>query len=106
MLVGEIGIPRKEFLYEIRFWEARRIVRGYRKRNRPIHQLLAQVIYTAKYANPYRQNDGKTAVDMYPQYFEDDDDEDMESESPITEEERQELVSIMNEMNSKKAGIK
>ena len=105
MLVGEIGIPRREFLYEIRFWEARRIVRGYRKRNRPIHQLLAQVIYTAKYANPYRQNDGKTAADMYPQYFESDDD-DMESESPITEEDRQELVSIMNEMNSKKAGTK
>jgi len=32
--VGEIGIPRREFLYVIQFWEARRILRGYNKRER------------------------------------------------------------------------
>lgn len=104
MLVGEIGIPRKEFLYEIRFWEARRIIRGYRKRNRLTHQLLAEIVYAAMYANPYRKSDGKTVADMFPYIFEDDDDDDMESESPISEEDRQELVSIMDAMNSKKAG--
>lgn len=33
--MGEIGIPRREFLYELRFWEVRRIIRGYRRRQRP-----------------------------------------------------------------------
>ena len=34
MFVGEIGIQRREFLYEIKFWEARRILRGYNRRER------------------------------------------------------------------------
>ena len=33
--MGEIGVPRREFLYEMRFWEVRRIIRGYRNRQRP-----------------------------------------------------------------------
>lgn len=33
--MGEIGIQRREFLYDIRFWEVRRIIRGYRRRQRP-----------------------------------------------------------------------
>ena len=34
MLVGEIGIPRREFLYDIDFQEVKLIIRGYRKRER------------------------------------------------------------------------
>ena len=34
MLVGEIGIPRKEFLYTLRLWEINAIVKGYRRRTR------------------------------------------------------------------------
>ena len=26
--MGEIGFPRREFLYDIRWWEARRIIKG------------------------------------------------------------------------------
>ena len=37
LFVGEIGIPRREFLYEICFWEARRIFRGYRNRYRDMY---------------------------------------------------------------------
>ena len=33
--MGEIGIPRREFLFDLRFWEVRRIIRGYRRRQRP-----------------------------------------------------------------------
>lgn len=32
MLVGEIGIDRRAFLRDMRFWEIRRVVRGYGKR--------------------------------------------------------------------------
>ena len=34
LLVGEIGIPRKEFLYTLRLWEINAIVKGYRRRTR------------------------------------------------------------------------
>ncbi len=34
MIVGEIGIPRREFLFRLSFWEARRIVNGYYRRQR------------------------------------------------------------------------
>lgn len=34
MLVGEIGIPRNEFLYILKLWEINAIVKGYRRRNR------------------------------------------------------------------------
>lgn len=32
--MGEIGISRHEFLYEIKYWEAQLIVSGYRNRDR------------------------------------------------------------------------
>lgn len=32
LVVGEIGIDRKEFLYDLKLWEIRAIIRGYRKR--------------------------------------------------------------------------
>ena len=40
-------MPRREFLYDIKFWEARRIIRGYRKRGRIFMQLLAENVYAS-----------------------------------------------------------
>ena len=98
MFVGEIGISRHDFLYDIRFWEVRRIIRGYRKRDRLKHQLLAEVIYTAKYANPYRKYDGKKIEEMFPGVFEDDDD--YIDEPAITEAEAKELQDEMAALNA------
>ena len=39
---------------------------------------MAEVFHAALYANPYRQNNGKTVSDMFPQLFEDDDEDDGE----------------------------
>lgn len=36
MLVGEIGIPRNTFLYHLRWWEIRCIIRGYNRRHRDV----------------------------------------------------------------------
>ena len=74
MLVGEIGIPRREFLYDLQFWEVRRIVRGYRRRDRLKHQLMAECAYAAIFA--MRDPKGKTARDLFPAIFEDDDNND------------------------------
>lgn len=34
LVVGEIGIPRNEYLYELPVWEIRLIIDGYRRRSR------------------------------------------------------------------------
>ncbi len=96
MFVGEIGIPRREFLYDITFWQARRIIRGYRKRDRLKHQLIAECVFASIYA--MRDPKGKTVADMFPQIFEDDDD--YEDEPPITDDEIAELQTLMADINA------
>jgi hypothetical protein len=97
--VGEIGIPRREFLYDLRFWEVRRIVRGYRQRDRLKHQLIAECVYAAMFA--MRDPKGKTVSDMFPTLFEDDDDYD---EPPVSEEDVANMQSLMKAFNSQTEG--
>ena len=89
--MGEIGIHRREFLYELQFWEVRRIIRGYRRRDRLKHQLLAECAYAAIYA--MRDPKGKTVRDIFPSLFQDDEDDHSDD---LTEEERRELQDLMN----------
>lgn len=99
--MGEIGIPRREFLYDLRFWEARRIIRGYRKRNRLTHQLLAECVYAT--IHTMRDPEGKTVEDMFPDIFKEDEyTEEENAETDITDEEISELQGLMAEINSKK----
>ena len=95
--MGEIGIPRREFLYDIRFWEVRRIIQGYRRRDWLKHQLMAECVYAATYA--MRDPKGKTVADMFPMIFDTDDDDD---EPPITEEDVAELQAEMDALNTQK----
>jgi hypothetical protein len=93
--VGEIGISRREFLYDLRFWEVDAIIRGYRRRNRLMHQLLAEIVYTTMYIN--RDPKGKTVEGMFPMLFEDEEEED----TPImTKEDSDELQQLMEDLNS------
>lgn len=97
--MGEIGIPRREFLYDIRFWEVRRIIRGYRRRDLLKHQLIAECAYAAIYA--MRDPQGKTVADTFPMLFDDDDDD----EPPITAEEEAELQAELDFINSQPNNI-
>ena len=45
MLVGEIGIPRREFLYELKLWEIILITRGYFRRYHPGWEQARLVAY-------------------------------------------------------------
>lgn len=47
MLVGEIGIPRREYLYELEFWEILLIIRGYSNRNHSGWEQARLVAYNA-----------------------------------------------------------
>jgi hypothetical protein len=99
LVVGEIGISRREFLYDVTFWELRRIIRGYRKRDRLKHQLMAECAFAAIYA--MRDPKGKTVADIFPQLFEND--EDYDDEPPITEDEAAELQALMASMNAQQS---
>ena len=93
--MGEIGIPRREFLYDIRFWEARRIVRGYRKRDRLTHQMLAEVAYAVTYM--MRNPEGKRPKDLFPSLF--DDENDIPTD-PLTEADRADLQALIDAENA------
>ena len=72
MFVGEIGMPRGEFLYDIRAWEARRIIRGYRKRRVLQYQLQRIQAWASMFC---MGNPNKVAPnDIFHLYFDDDDD--------------------------------
>jgi hypothetical protein len=95
LLVGEIGVSRHEFLYDLRFWEVDAIIRGYRRRNRLTHQLLAEIVYTTTYS--MRDPKGKKVEGMFPMLFDDDDDSD---EPIMTKEDSDELQQLMEDLNS------
>lgn len=96
--MGEIGIPRREFLYDLRFWEVRRIIRGYCNRDRLKHQLMAECAYAAMFAT--RDPNGKTVRDIFPSIFQDDDN-DANDTSPIDDKEVARLRQLMREENAR-----
>lgn len=88
-------MSRREFLYGIKFWEARRILRGYRKRGKIFMQLLAENVYASTFA--FGGSEGKTVKDMFPGLFE----EEREIEPAITQEEQDELQELMAAENER-----
>jgi hypothetical protein len=92
--VGEIGRPRHEVLYELRFWEINRIIRGYRRRGRLRDQLIAEAVFAAMHT--MRDSKGKTVKDFFPMLFEDDDDREP---ADISDEEIQQLQAEMDAWN-------
>ena len=90
MLVGEIGIDRRAFLYDLRYWEVLRIIKGYRRRDWLKLQLMAECTYAAMYA--MRDPKGMTPQKMFPELFKVED----EPEAPtITEQDAQDLQDLM-----------
>lgn len=89
-----MGIDHHTFLYDITYWQARRIVRGYRRRDRLKHQLLAEIVYTTIYN--MRDPKGKTAEDIFPSIFEDDE---YEAPPEMSDEEYNELQNLMDNYN-------
>ena len=95
--MGEIGIPRREFLYDLRFWEARRIIRGYRNRDKLKLQIMAECAFASMFA--MRDPEGKTVQDMFPMLFDDDDEE--EPTASISDEDREDLTALIHTLNNR-----
>jgi hypothetical protein len=86
--VGEIGIDREVFLHHLTWWEINSIIRGYRKRNRLLHQLMAENVFSTIYM--MRDSQGKKPEDLFPSLF---DDDEYEEPEPMTEDERKQLLA-------------
>jgi hypothetical protein len=96
LFVGEIGTPRREFLYVIPFWEARRILRGYKRRNVLEYQMLRICAYSSHFA--FRENEKMLSPDQWlPLYFDKYDENDT---PPISDEDIADLKNAMSEINS------
>ena len=95
--MGEIGIPRHEFLYELNYWEVLRIIRGYRRRGRLRDQLIAEAVFAAMHT--MRDSKGKTVKDFFPMLFEDPDDDDPEPAEPLSEEDYAYEQALMDNFN-------
>ena len=93
--MGEIGIPRHEFLYEIRYWEARRIVRGYRMRNALHYQLMRMNIWASMFCMGNPKN--VKPKDLFKLYFEKEAGWDA---PPLTDEERMKMQEEMRQWNA------
>ena len=79
-------------MYDLTFWQVRRIIRGYRKRSTLTHQLLAEMVYAS--IHTMRDPKGKTVPDLFPALFADDDETEADF-PPLTEEEVKEMQDEM-----------
>ena len=52
-MVGEIGIPREDFLYRMQWWEIRSVIRGYERRKRDPWSIARWHAYNIMAAMPY-----------------------------------------------------
>lgn len=98
MLVGEIGISRHEFLYDIQFWEAKRIIRGYYKRHRDMWSAIRWHAYNVMSAMPYTdlQKAGIRSPRDLLHFDWDDEERDLPSEEEVDD-----LVGMINELNER-----
>ena len=102
-VVGEIGFPRREFLYDIKFWEARRIIRGYECRCRDMWSAIRWHAYSILCGMPYQSLDKQGITDPTKLLRFPWEDERKDDNLP-TDEEVNETRRTLNELNKKKEG--
>lgn len=91
--MGEVGIPRSEFLYELRLWEINAIIRGYRRRAHTLWEATRwQTFCIALALGAGKDFSRPSDLMAFPW-------EDEQSELP-TEEEIDEMTELLNNINS------
>ena len=92
--MGEIGFPRREFLHELKWWEVRAIIRGYRRRSHPQWEQARLIAYQAHYSMGVPKGESaKTLSEWLPFSWE------KKQGRPISLEEEQELLAEMDAIN-------
>ena len=87
-------MPRHEFLYDITFWEAKRIIRGRRQRNILKYQLMRMNIWASMFCMGNPRN--VKPDELFKLYF---DDDDVTNDAGITDEEAQQMLEDLNAIN-------
>ena len=95
--MGEIGFPRKEFLFDIRWWEARRIIRGAEARTRQLWSVTRWQTYFIMSAQVGSEGMRKSNINSPRDLIEFPWEKD--PVPPLTEEEAKELLEEMNAIN-------
>jgi hypothetical protein len=91
--VGEVCIPRSEFLYELRLWEINAIIRGYRRRAHTLWEATRwQTFCIVQALGAGKDFSRPSDLMAFPW-------EDEQSELP-TEEEIDEMTELLNNINS------
>ena len=91
LLVGEIGIPRNEFLYTLKLWEINAIVKGYRRRNREHWEMSRHLGLTICNVMGAKID---SAHDYLPLPW-----DDITTKKELTEEDVNELMELMRKEN-------
>ena len=85
------------FLYDLQFWEVRRIIKGYRRRDILKYLLLRLCAYMSCFS--MRDAEGKKPEDWLPLSF---DKEDIESAPPMEQKDIDDLQALMDSINNTK----
>ena len=91
--MGEIGISRHEFYYELKWWEVKAIIRGYNARHHAGWEQARLVAYNAHYCMGSKEP-LPTVTEWIKFPWE------KKDAPPITDEERDELQAEMNAINA------
>ena len=99
-MVGEIGIPREDFLYHMQWWEIRSVIKGYERRKRDPWSIARWHAYNIMASMPYC--DLKNAGIHHPtdliRFPWDDNDE---HNTAISDDEAADLIDEINAFNAK-----
>lgn len=96
MLVGEVGVQRKEYLYELKFWEIKLIIRGYLRRQHHGWEQARLVAYCAAHA--FHGGKNNPTMDKWLTFAWEKDN--VPADLP-TEEEVDDMISMIRDLNKK-----
>ena len=97
-----MGFSRRDFLYEIDFWEARRLIRGYDRRQRALWSAARWHAFNIMSAMPYcdlKKAGIHSPTDLIRFPW------DTEQESPVTDDEVAELQELMRVANEEAGAV-
>lgn len=105
IFVGEIGISRKVFLLELRWWEVNSILKGYRRRQRTLCDVLRWQTWLLASTQVKLDEVGvKCSQDLINFPWDEENDEEEEEEEPaiMSADEEQRLKDLILQENLKR----
>ena len=103
LFVGEIGFQRREFLHDLKWWEVKSIIRGYRRRERTSCIMSRRMTFWQVKTSMADTKKISTPSDLWPLPW---DKEEKDTAPQITEEEQQEMQDLIKAENARRAALR